>query len=348
MRLTGDSPYAPVLFLQTALVKAGHSLVEVLGAAGYSHEILDDSMAMIPREELNNIWKIASDHVQKPAIGFWASQHCDVAEDYGLAYHFFVNLGKLQTVLEHYFEGHQRFNPTQRCGLHFPRDGQCSLFISTEMQENWFERQYTEASVAGVIHLFREITNYALQPDEVSFQFSPAGPVEDYEDFFGCSVKFNRESSAILFPEAWLQIPTIENQQATARHLQNLMNQLLPSTTSGQLSWEQIVSRKIRQSFGGQKISLPEISRQIGLKEEQLKYALSKEGYTFSKVLEEVRKQEAINKLTSSDWSVSEISSYLGYSESSTFTRNFRQWFGDSPNQYRKTAQIPRQASQAN
>jgi len=348
MRLTGDSPYAPVLFLQTALAKAGHSLKEVLDSEDYQHEFQNDPMAMIPREELNNIWKIASDYVQKPAIGFWASQHCNVAKDYGLAYNFFVNLGSLQVVLEHYFEGHQRFNPTQRCGLHTPRDGQCSLFISSEAQENWFERQYMEATIASVIHLFREITNYALQPAEVSFQFSPAGPVEDYEDFFGCKVKFNQGSSAILFPDAWLKIPTIENQQATARHLQNLMDRLLPSATAGQMSWEQIASRKIRQSFGGQKISLLEISRQIGLKEEQLKYALSKEGYTFSKVLEEVRRQEAINKLTSTDWSISELSAYLGYSESSTFTRNFRQWFGDSPNQYRKTAQISQQASQAN
>jgi len=337
MRLTGDSPYAPVLFLQTALVKAGYSLSEVLDSADYQHEILDDSMAMIPREELNDIWKIASEHMQKPAIGFWASQHCNVPEDYGLAYHFFVNLGKLQTVFEHYFEGHQRLNPTQRCGLHFPRDGQCSLFISTEMQENWFERQYTEATLAGVIHLFREITNYALQPDEVSFQFHPTGAVEDYEDFFGCKVKFNQGSSAILFPDAWLQIPTIENQQATARHLQNLMGRLLPSPTSNKLSWEQIVSRKIRQNFGGQKNTLQAVSQQLGLNSEQLKYSLFKDGFLFSKILEGARKQEALNKLSSTDWSISEISSYLGYAESSTFTRNFRQWYGKSPSQYIKT-----------
>lgn len=294
-------------------------------------------MAMIPREELNRIWEIASNRMQKPAIGFWASQHCNVAEDYGLVYNFFVNLGSLQSVFEHYFEGHQRFNPSQRCGLHSPRDGQCSLYISSENQENWFERQYVEATLAGVIHLFREITNYALKPDEVWFQFHPTGPMQDYEDFFGCKVKFNQESSAILFPDAWLQIPTVENQQATARHLQNLMDQLLPKATSGQMSWEQIVSRKIRQSFGEQKISLLTISRQIGLKEDQLKYALSKEGYTFSKTLEEVRRHEAANKLTSTDWSISKISSYLGYSESSTLTRNFNQWFGKSPSQYRKT-----------
>ena len=338
MHITENSPYAPVLFLRTALAKEGLCLSEILSEAGCRHEMLDDPMAIIPSDELNEIWKIAGERINEPAIGFWASKHCDVPVDYGIVYNFFINQGSLRIVFENYFEGHRRLNPNQSCGLQPLEDGRYAFYISSEAQENWFEQQYMEASLAGVIHLFREISGYALQPDEVTFQFHPTGPVEAYEDFFGCPVRFAQKSLTMVFPEAWLQVPTIGSQQATVRHLQKVMDLLLPTHAHRNISWEQIVSRRIAQSFGGAKITLSSVSSQIGVKEEQLKYSLQKEGAVFRNILNRVRRQEAINKLCSESWNISEISNYLGYSESSTFTRNFQKWFGVSPNEYRKVS----------
>jgi len=337
MDYTESSPYALVIFLRSALENNGESLQEILERAGKQHQFLDEPSDFISYSELEEIWRIASNAVAVPAIGFWQSLHFNVEEDYGVAYSYFVNLGNLQAVLEAFSEGQQKLNQGYRNGIKSVQEGQWSFFHTCKSAESWFHRQFSEAIIATTVRFLRTITNDVLLPDEIRFQFSPAGSVEKYENFFGCPVKFNQPVSEIIFPDSWMQVPTTGGQAITATHLKKIVEQLLPEMQGEDLSWQKVVMQKIMQAFGKQKISLSMIGNEVGLNGEQLKYVLSKEGHVFSKMLEEARKQEAINKLTSTDWSISEISSYLGYSESSTFTRNFHQWFGQCPSQYRKT-----------
>ena len=332
-----SSPYALVIFLRSALENHGESLQEILDRSGKQRQLLDEQYDFISYAELEDIWRIASEAVSVPAIGFWLALNFNVEEDFGFTYSYFVNTGDLKAMLEAYSEGSKKMNQGYHNGIKSVKEGQWSFFHVTKNAENWFHRQYSESFTAVTVRLLRTITNEELLPDEIRFQFGPAGSVEEYENFFGCPVKFNQPVSEIIFPDEWMQAPTIGNQLITASHLKKISDQLLPEMQGENLSWQKVVMQKIIQAFGKQKISLSMISSEVGLNGEQLKYALSKEGHVFSKILEDARKQEALNKLTSTDWSISEISSYLGYSESSSFTRNFHQWFGQSPSQYRKT-----------
>lgn len=60
-------------------------------------------------------------------------------------------------------------------------------------------------------------------------------------------------------------------------------------------------------------------------------------GMTFSKKLLSIRMEEAIHRLLTTDYTISEISSLVGYQDRSHFSRNFRDYTGMTPKQYRKT-----------
>lgn len=59
-------------------------------------------------------------------------------------------------------------------------------------------------------------------------------------------------------------------------------------------------------------------------------------GMSFSKKLLSIRMEEAIHRLLTTDYTVSEISSLVGYQDRSHFSRNFREYTGMTPKQYRK------------
>ena len=65
---------------------------------------------------------------------------------------------------------------------------------------------------------------------------------------------------------------------------------------------------------------------------------LSAEDTTYSKLLDAVRRELAERYITDPDISLQEISSLLGFSELSAFSRAFRRWTGQPPSAARDAA----------
>ena len=62
---------------------------------------------------------------------------------------------------------------------------------------------------------------------------------------------------------------------------------------------------------------------------------LKDEGYTFRKLVEEIREDLAVSYLKEPGRSIGEVTYLLGYSEPTNFTRSFKRWTGKSPQEYR-------------
>ena len=70
-----------------------------------------------------------------------------------------------------------------------------------------------------------------------------------------------------------------------------------------------------------------------------LQRKLAGEGSSFSKLLDEVRKELAERYIEDQTRTISEVSFLLGFSESSAFSRAFRRWTGEAPSRYRSRSQ---------
>ena len=81
---------------------------------------------------------------------------------------------------------------------------------------------------------------------------------------------------------------------------------------------------------------LPEVAEDLGIKPYTLQRSLAKEGVTYLAIKNQVKRDAAIEMLVSTDLSIEEISSQLGFSETSPFTRTFKDWTGIPPSAYRK------------
>lgn len=88
-------------------------------------------------------------------------------------------------------------------------------------------------------------------------------------------------------------------------------------------------------------VTLESTAKQFGYHPDYLSWRFRQiTGVTFSKKLLSIRMEEAMHLLVTSQYTISEISDLVGYHDRSHFSRNFREYTGMTPKQYRKTYQI--------
>jgi AraC-like DNA-binding protein len=90
-----------------------------------------------------------------------------------------------------------------------------------------------------------------------------------------------------------------------------------------------------------------EVAESLNVSARTLQRKLGGSGTTFRKILDEIRRAQALAHFSTTEMSVSEVTHLLGFSCSSSFTRAFKRWTGLSPSEWRAgsgspTAHAPR------
>ena len=81
---------------------------------------------------------------------------------------------------------------------------------------------------------------------------------------------------------------------------------------------------------------LDELAASVAMSSQTLRRKLKSEGSSYQKIKDAVRCDIAVEKLSVQQMAVSDVAELLGFSESRSFTRAFKQWTGVSPTVYRR------------
>jgi AraC-like DNA-binding protein len=81
--------------------------------------------------------------------------------------------------------------------------------------------------------------------------------------------------------------------------------------------------------------SLATVASELAMSERSIQRALGEEATSFRQLVDEVRKELALEHLGRPGASAADVAFLLGFSEPSAFTRAFRRWTGSSPTQFR-------------
>lgn len=82
-------------------------------------------------------------------------------------------------------------------------------------------------------------------------------------------------------------------------------------------------------------VSLERVAQRMALGKRTLERRLSEEGYPFSKIVRDCRKDMAIHYLANTPLPLTEVGLLLGYREVNSFYRAFKEWVGCTPQEYR-------------
>lgn len=201
--------------------------------------------------------------------------------------------------------------------------------------------QIYDLAMAIAFNILRGLCGAAWAPKEVTLSRRRPPLLRPYERVFCAPVRFNAECSAILFPEHWLDTP-IETADAALRRMLQEQVDLLDMEEAGQMSEE--VRRLLRTALLTHSGSFEDLAAMVGINKRTLARRLEAEGTSFRELSDEIQLEVACQLLKGTAMTITEIGMALRYSETSAFSRAFRQWSGLSPRAWRQRhlAQAPR------
>jgi AraC-like DNA-binding protein len=171
-----------------------------------------------------------------------------------------------------------------------------------------------------------------------NFAHRPSGPTQDHADALGVPVRFAAGWNGLELPAAALLMARPTAPDPSERHavLALAEQHLAPTHT---------VVDDVRASIqfqldAGRRPMSSAIARDMGLHPKTLGRRLAARGTSFRSVLDQERLVRA-RHLLAAPRSIDDVARYLGFTETSAFTRAFKRWTGRSPSQHR--AELRRQ-----
>ncbi len=122
------------------------------------------------------------------------------------------------------------------------------------------------------------------------------------------------------------------------------LDELFLSNVSTPLNWREqtlrhAVETKIQSNLA-KRPSIVDIAEQLGISARTLQRGLERENTSFSRIVSEVRMNEAEGLLHFTDISITQVAHLTGFSDSAHFAREFNRVYGMTPGAYRKMLMV--------
>ena len=170
----------------------------------------------------------------------------------------------------------------------------------------------------------------------VGFPFPrpPHGAV--YPLLFPGPVSFEAAEAHFTFDEKYLALP----QRRDDRALRLMLQHALPLTVL-QYRRDRLLVQRVRQLFAehpGEAHDAELVARQLHLSTRTLHRHLRQEGASLQRLKDEVRREQAIDLLCRTEKPIKQVALAVGFADEKSFARAFKEWTGETPRDYRRTA----------
>jgi len=193
-------------------------------------------------------------------------------------------------------------------------------------------RQSVELAVAVTDRLLRTLMGNHWHPSVVCFRHCAPLDSSRHHRVFGTSVQFNCLMDGIVCRSNDLDraLPSADSEMA--RYVHQYLKSILEGSRTALL--EQ-VHQIIWMLLPTGRCSVEQVAAHLGRDRRTLHRQLTREGETFSSLLDQVRRELTTRYLANPHHPLSEIADVLGFSELSAFSRWFNRHFDCSPSTWR-------------
>lgn len=196
------------------------------------------------------------------------------------------------------------------------------------------DREHCLYTVAMFFLMLKSLLNGSDKIESIYLIQSKEKNNQELEKFFNCPIRYNQDFDGIIITEEYLYKPKKGfDPEKYNWLLKKITYQKVVFPQNQQFS--SIVKSLISQTLCTGLCSLNDIANHLGIHPKALQKMLSQEELTFKLVLADVRMNLAKRLLAQKDVSLIQISTMLGYSEPSAFSRAFRAMNNCSPRTWR-------------
>ena len=190
-----------------------------------------------------------------------------------------------------------------------------------------------ERDMATAINLVREITLQGVEFTGIEFTGEPDVAASTVEALCGVTPTFHARANRILISRAGANQPFPGYDPVLTRMLEQQCRQRMDTVESSG------VAGKVRQKLLGELglgATLNDMASELALSTRSLRRKLEQEGTSYRDLVEEERRQLALQLLGNTTMKIEEVAAHLAYNDAGGFVRAFRRWQGCSPSEYRE------------
>ena len=171
-------------------------------------------------------------------------------------------------------------------------------------------------------------------------QVRAARPVQpngfDRFALFGCPIRYEAPFDALFYERSDLSARLIHGTLAEYQEY-NASNPDWFATPTGRTTWRARTEHALADFQRSQNWSAPSEAdaERLRSRPRRLRRDLAREGESFQQIRPRLRGELAAAYLLVTDLSITEVGYRVGFSEPGSFTRNFTEWAGLTPSQYR-------------
>lgn len=182
---------------------------------------------------------------------------------------------------------------------------------------------------------FRALTGHAVVAEEIRFGFPEPKNRAAYERVFGSAkLVFDAGETVLILNADWLETPILNANPGLFPVFEQHAEELLKKLRQPDLSFR--VKQEIVALMKGEEPTLGLVADRLAMGVRTLQLHLKETGVTYQQLLDEVRRNLAIQHLREPNFSTTDIAYLLGFSEPSVFYRTFKKWTGSTPGAYRQ------------
>lgn len=303
-----------------------------LDSLGVDRRVLERGDIEIPGEQYVALWEAAAQST--PSIGIELGIQTE-ADDFGALGHALACAPSVEAALRTLHRFIVVFAQGSAFGLEI---GARTISVDYRIATPTIlpSRQDAEFSITCVLRLLNLLTDCRIRPTRVDFAHARPADTLAHKRIFQCPIYFGQPSNRIYLPKEILHLPAGRSNERLYKALEPYLEQQRRERSDSDELLSQI-TRMIAASMSSCAPSLAEVCERLCLSRRTLQRRLKEHGIEYSTLVEDVRRELALSYIKDSGYSMTQISLLVGYSESASFTRAFRRWTGQSPQQYRAT-----------
>lgn len=316
--------------LWRAMQSAGLEPSKVLRGAGLPSTLHLDASATLSTTQLFTIWKALETLADDPAV---ALKLLHGADRYGHQPAFISALYAAD-----FRDAIQRIE-------RFKRMGACEIFRTEEGNGRWtIIKEWpfaTEAEPAVsvdlsfmfLLDLGRRGTGRRIAPARIEYR-RPGPANRELEDYYGAPLVFAAPRNAMIFHAEDLATPFPGHSPEFLDLVTPGLAAAFAEINEGQAIADRVKS-VLKRSLASGRPEVGNVARDLGMSERTLQRRITGEATTFRALLSDARRELSQQLLADPAIHIDEVTYLLGYQDTTSFYRAFKDWAGVSPGEWR-------------
>jgi AraC-like DNA-binding protein len=303
-------------------------------AAGIDCNVTSDPHSRIPTAKIQVLWKLSVEATEDPGFGLTVAEQFQPAALHGLGFAWLAS-DTLRDALGRLVRFYRFLNPFFKVNLD-DRDDTVDLVMLGP--ERWPDFIYAEEdmNMAVFLRMCQLTTGEHIVPACVTLQRPAPSCVDRFNAFFGAPVQFGAPDNRLCFDPQLVNQPLMTSDPELARINDQTVIDYLARFDRTNITMK--VRARIIEQLPNGTVHQESIADALHVSPRSLQRRLKDEETTYKSLLEDTRRELAMQYITDSHRSVGEIAYLLGFSEPCSFTRAFRRWTGHTPAEFRETA----------